>query len=255
MPQGKGVDFNGGGEPQHPGHFRGAGFLGIDGHAETQVVLNEVQLLHVHGVAHPGDGVPRPQLLADKAAQQVQLIRAGTGDDEIRLIRPGFQLNIPGSAVALHDHHVQFIVGLIQSDPGTVYQRHLVLFPGQLLRQNAADFSVADNHDFHKVHLHIYPFCPTISQIPIECNRAWKSVQNLKGRRKNCHFLHVLPEIHANTPNVSGKAMVAEQNREKAKRRENGMKSNNQINIPQARDAMDKFKMQAASELDVPVTY
>jgi len=49
--------------------------------------------------------------------------------------------------------------------------------------------------------------------------------------------------------------MVAEQNREKAKRRENGMKSNNQINIPQARDAMDKFKMQAASEVDVPVTY
>ena len=35
--------------------------------------------------------------------------------------------------------------------------------------------------------------------------------------------------------------MVAEQNREKAKRRENGMKSNNQINIPQARDAMDKL--------------
>lgn len=49
--------------------------------------------------------------------------------------------------------------------------------------------------------------------------------------------------------------MVAEQNREKAKRRENGMKSNNQINIPQAREAMDKFKMQAASDLDVPVTY
>ena len=29
------------------------------------------------------------------------------------------------------------------------------------------------------------------------------------------------------------------------------MKSNNQINIPQARDAMDKFKMQAASEVGV----
>lgn len=49
--------------------------------------------------------------------------------------------------------------------------------------------------------------------------------------------------------------MVAEQNREKAKRRENGMKSNNQINIPQAREAMDKFKMQAASDVDGPVTY
>ena len=33
------------------------------------------------------------------------------------------------------------------------------------------------------------------------------------------------------------------------------MKSNNQINLPQAREAMDKFKMQAASEEDVPGTY
>lgn len=29
------------------------------------------------------------------------------------------------------------------------------------------------------------------------------------------------------------------------------MKSNNQINVPEAREAMDKFKMQAASDLDV----
>ena len=33
------------------------------------------------------------------------------------------------------------------------------------------------------------------------------------------------------------------------------MKNSNQINVPDAREAMDKFKMQAASELDVPVTY
>ena len=32
------------------------------------------------------------------------------------------------------------------------------------------------------------------------------------------------------------------------------MKTNNQINIPQARDAMDKFKMQAASEVGVNLT-
>ena len=29
---------------------------------------------------------------------------------------------------------------------------------------------------------------------------------------------------------------------------------NNQINVPQAREAMDRFKMQAASDEDVPVT-
>ena len=31
------------------------------------------------------------------------------------------------------------------------------------------------------------------------------------------------------------------------------MKNNNQINVPEARDAMDKFKMQAASEVGVNV--
>ena len=33
------------------------------------------------------------------------------------------------------------------------------------------------------------------------------------------------------------------------------MKNNNQINIPQAREAMDKFKMQAASDHGVTATY
>ena len=42
--------------------------------------------------------------------------------------------------------------------------------------------------------------------------------------------------------------------REYNKRREIIMKNNNQINVPQAREAMDKFKMQAASDEDVPVT-
>ena len=31
-------------------------------------------------------------------------------------------------------------------------------------------------------------------------------------------------------------------------------KNNNQLNIPQAREAMDKFKMQAASEVGVNLT-
>ena len=41
---------------------------------------------------------------------------------------------------------------------------------------------------------------------------------------------------------------------EKAKRREKVMKNNNQINVPQAREAMDKFKMQAAQEVGVNLT-
>ena len=33
------------------------------------------------------------------------------------------------------------------------------------------------------------------------------------------------------------------------------MKSNNQINIPEAREAMDQFKMEEAKDLAVPVPY
>ena len=32
-------------------------------------------------------------------------------------------------------------------------------------------------------------------------------------------------------------------------------KSNNRINVPEAREAMDKFKMEAASDFDVPAPY
>ena len=41
---------------------------------------------------------------------------------------------------------------------------------------------------------------------------------------------------------------------QESKRREFIMKNNNQINVPQAREAMDKFKMQAASEVGVNLT-
>ena len=47
---------------------------------------------------------------------------------------------------------------------------------------------------------------------------------------------------------------AAENTAQTVKRREKIMKNNNQINVPQAREAMDKFKMQAASEVGVNLT-
>ena len=32
-------------------------------------------------------------------------------------------------------------------------------------------------------------------------------------------------------------------------------KNSNKLNVPEARSAMDKFKMEAAADLDVPTTY
>lgn len=41
---------------------------------------------------------------------------------------------------------------------------------------------------------------------------------------------------------------------EKNEKERINMKNSNTLNVPQARDAMDKFKMQAASEEDVSST-
>lgn len=48
--------------------------------------------------------------------------------------------------------------------------------------------------------------------------------------------------------------MVAEQNRDKKQEERLIMKNNNQLNVPEARNAMDQFKMQAASEVGVNLT-
>ena len=53
--------------------------------------------------------------------------------------------------------------------------------------------------------------------------------------------------LHPESSWLSGK-------RSKDQRRELDMKNNNQINVPQAREAMDKFKMQAVSEVGVNLT-
>ena len=53
---------------------------------------------------------------------------------------------------------------------------------------------------------------------------------------------------------VCGKKMLSSESvsfPKESRRRENTMKNSNQINVPQAREAMDKFKMQAASEVGV----
>ena len=72
---------------------------------------------------------------------------------------------------------------------------------------------------------------------------------------QNFHFLFQFPKRNNHISFQKGHAMVAE---EKPRKKQKGayleMKNNNQINVPQAREAMDKFKMQAAQEVGVNLT-
>lgn len=57
------------------------------------------------------------------------------------------------------------------------------------------------------------------------------------------------------TQRKTGKDMDADLSPQRFEKERMTMKNNNQLNIPQAREAMDKFKMQAASEVGVLATY
>ena len=78
-------------------------------------------------------------------------------------------------------------------------------------------------------------------------------------------FLHRLPKRCKHIWSSFGKAMFAERKvlssesaklskKQKKERKDMSSKNNNQLNIPQAREAMDRFKMQAASEVGVNLT-
>ena len=73
-----------------------------------------------------------------------------------------------------------------------------------------------------------------------------------------CHFPkrnnHIQTVFGKTTPTETKNAFFGKCFLPKKAKERNIMKSNNQINIPQAREAMDKFKMQAAQEVGVNLT-
>ena len=73
--------------------------------------------------------------------------------------------------------------------------------------------------------------------------------------RSRFQFLPDFPKRNKCYSLKFGKAMIAADKTVKTrKRREIIMKSNNQINVPQAKAAMEQFKMQAAQEVGVNLT-
>ena len=82
---------------------------------------------------------------------------------------------------------------------------------------------------------------------------------------ENCQNLQRLPYFHLDLIRNPGEAMIAERksrfpmetgvlSKKECKERVQMSSNNNRINVPQAKQAMEQFKMQAASEEDVSST-
>ena len=97
---GKGVDIQGRGQTQKTRDLRGGFQIGIDDHAQTQLLAQEAALHGVVRVADAGDGGAVAGFFGQGAAQQVQLIRAGDRDHQIRALHAGLLLQAVTGAVA-----------------------------------------------------------------------------------------------------------------------------------------------------------
>ena len=81
---GKRLALNKAGELQQAENFAGGGQLGVDAHREAQLFAHQKKLLGIFIAAHARNGVqPGVQALCHKAAQNVRLVCAGGGNQQV----------------------------------------------------------------------------------------------------------------------------------------------------------------------------
>ena len=86
---------------QDTGDITGSLPLRVDRKRKPHLLLHESQLTFVFHAAHPGNGILGAQLFGGHAGDHIDLILAGSGNDEIRLTGPGLLLHSISGAIAL----------------------------------------------------------------------------------------------------------------------------------------------------------
>ncbi len=96
-----------------------------------------------------GDAQRYPQGRARLARQDVHCVRAGDGDDHVRLADLGLLQHLLGSTVALDDQGVE--TGLQLGDPRRVgfHENDILAFDGQALGEVATHLAGAHDDDAH----------------------------------------------------------------------------------------------------------
>lgn len=88
----------------------------------------------------------------------------------------------------------------------------------------------------------------------------FRQIHDLDGCEQSISFVFPFSptfpsKIHTFPARFGATYDCGENPRKETERKRITMKNSNELNVPQAREAMDKFKMQAAQDVDGPVTY
>ena len=122
--------------------------LRIDDHGKTQLLAQVRQLLAVVGIAHARDGRQiAARLLGDRAAQQVQLVRARHRNDEVGLLQPRLFKHAQARAVAADAHHVEDLGRIADDALARVHHGNIMSLADEPLGQRMPHLAAADDDD------------------------------------------------------------------------------------------------------------
>ena len=143
---GEGSDLQCGGQEQDAGDLTGGLQFWVDHHGESQPCTEITYLLAVVRGADPGNGVAVvPYLFGDGAAEQVQLIRGGNGDDKICLLNTSLHLSAVAGTVSSDSHDIIKICDFLYLGGILVDDRDVVPFSAKLLYKCSPNFPAAHN--------------------------------------------------------------------------------------------------------------
>ena len=135
---------------EQPVNFRGGLVFRVNEHGQAEKLPHLENLLGILGVAYPGDGVKLGiHGVGGGAAQKVNFICPGGGDQQVRVPDTGLTKHVHGCAVALDGHDIVTLHAGFQRQELGVDDRHVVPFAGELPGQGGAHLAVARNDYFH----------------------------------------------------------------------------------------------------------
>ena len=137
-------------ESQQPRDFLRRRALRIDHLIDIQLVLQHNQAFGVFRIANARDGILRAELFRRKAADHVQLIAAGDGDDDVRRFNIGFNQRFYICAIAANTAHVQRFHRARKRRIALVDNRNIVPVLRQVLRKCITDLAAANDDDIQR---------------------------------------------------------------------------------------------------------
>ena len=133
------------------GDLAGGGKVGVDDHVQADLPLEHLSIAAIVGVADTSHRVACAQLLGDEAAHQIRLIVVGDSNHQIGVSCACVDEDGDGCAVALHTHDVQRAFAAAQGGGAAVHDGDVVSLLREGLGNGKANFTVANNNNFHNV--------------------------------------------------------------------------------------------------------